>query len=296
MLNQLNQWEYKTSAGFTVRGFHTEVTGKPVIHFVHGNGYCGLVYEEMLRPLTEHYDIFISDIQGHGDSDIGGHFRGWNRNAELCAEVWQHYRQTLWSDVQSVAMGHSFGGVISTLMMVNNPSLFDQGVLLDPVFLNKTLMRFVVLSEPFGLLKFSSLARRAKSRRSEWDNKQQAFDYFHQRGMFKGWEDACLWSYINHALKETSNGLKLKCPPRRESAIFASFPKRLWSSLDRLATPTQLYYGERSYPFVLKSADVLHDTNKFVTSEAVPGRHCFMQEQPKQTADRILAFLSKSLD
>ncbi len=295
MLKDLNKWEYKLSSGFTVRGLHTDVTGKPVIHFVHGNGYCGLVYEEMLRPLTEHYDLFISDIQGHGDSDVGGHFRGWNRNATLCTEVWQHYQQKLWSNVPAVAMGHSFGAVISTLMMSNNPTLFQQGILLDPVFLNKSLMRLVVLSEPFGLLNFTTLARRAKSRRSEWKDKQEAFDYFHQRGMFKGWDDKCLWSYINHALKENSNGLHLKCPPRRESAIFASFPRRLWSSLDRLETPTHLYHGERSYPFVLKSAEVLNQSNSVVTAEALPGRHCFMQEQPTQTADRIIELLSKKL-
>ena len=114
MLNKLKQWEYALSNGFTVRGFYTEPTGRPVIHFVHGNGYCGLVYEQMLEPLAKHYDIFISDIQGHGDSDVGGHFRGWNRNAEFCAEVWQDFQKQFWPDVPAIAMGHSFGGVMST--------------------------------------------------------------------------------------------------------------------------------------------------------------------------------------
>lgn len=291
MLSKLKQWEYQLSAGFTVRGFHTEVTGKPVIHFLHGNGYCGLVYEAMLAPLTEHYDIFISDVQGHGDSDVGGHFRGWNKNAELCTEVWQHYQQTLWPNVPAIALGHSFGAVLSSLMISNHPKLFSRGILLDPVFLNKAMMRIAVLSEPLGLLNFTSLARRAKSRRSEWSDRQEAFDYFHQRGMFKGWEDTCLWSYIDHALKHTPNGLKLKCPPRRESAIFASFPKRLWSSLDRISTPTHIIYGDRSYPFVLKSAKVLEQSNRAVTAEAVPGRHCFMQESPQKTAENICALL-----
>lgn len=292
MLKHLKQWEYTLSAGYAVRGYHTEVTGKPVIHFVHGNGYCGLVYEEMLTPLLEHYDLFISDIQGHGESDVGGHYRGWNRNADFCAEAWQHYKQKLWPNVPAIAMGHSYGGVISAFMMVNNPAMFQQGLLLDPVFLNKSLMRLAVLSETFGLLKFTTLAKRAKSRRSEWKDHQEAFDYFHQRGMFKGWEDRCLWSYVNHALKEGPHGLSLKCPPKRESAIFASFPKRLWSTLDRLHTPTHILHGEKTYPFVLKSAEVLHESNSNVTSQALPGRHCFMQERPQETADTILKILA----
>ena len=295
MLKNLKQWEYTLSAGYTVRGYHTEVTGKPVIHFVHGNGYCGLVYEEMLRPLIEHYDLFISDIQGHGESDVGGHFRGWNKNAELCVEVWSHYQQKLWPNVPAIAMGHSFGAVLSSLMMTNHPTLFTRGLLLDPVFLNRALMRIAVLSEPLGLLNFTSLARRSKSRRSEWPDRQDAFNYFHQRGMFKGWEDACLWSYVNHALKETTTGIKLKCPPRRESAIFASFPKRLWSSLSRLKTPTHIIYGDRSYPFVLKSAQTLEQSNEMVTIESVTGRHCFMQEKPAQTARQIHQLLSSDV-
>jgi len=288
MLKHLKQWEYKLSADYTVRGYHTEVTGKPVIHFVHGNGYCGLVYEEMLRPLVDHYDVFISDIQGHGESDVGGRYRGWNRNAEFCTEAWQHYKEKLWPGVPAIAMGHSYGAVISAFMMANNPGMFQQGLLLDPVFLNKSLMRLVVLSETFGLLKFTTLAKRAKSRRSEWNDKQEAFDYFHQRGMFKGWEDRCLWSYINHALKETPHGLTLKCPPRRESAIFASFPKRLWSTLERLNTPTHILFGERTYPFVTKSAEVLHKSNPSVTAQVLPGRHCFMLERPEETAAIML--------
>lgn len=294
MLKKLKQWEYQLSAGFTVRGYHTEVTGKPVIHFLHGNGYCGLVYEAMLEPLSAHFDIFISDVQGHGNSDVGGHFRGWNKNAELCVEVWQHFQQALWPNVPTIAMGHSFGGVLSSLMMSNHPSLFTRGVLLDPVFFNKAMVRIAVLSEPLGLLNFTSLARRAKSRRSEWADRQAAFDYFHHRGMFKGWEDDCLWSYVNHALKETASGIKLKCPPRRESAIFASFPKRLWSSLERLTTPTHIIYGDRSYPFVLSSAKSLQQINSAITAEAVSGRHCFMQENPAQTAKQIHQLLSAS--
>lgn len=296
MLKKLKQWEYQLSAGFTVRGYHTEVTGKPVIHFLHGNGYCGLVYEAMLEPLSAHFDIFISDVQGHGNSDVGGHFRGWNKNAELSVEVWQHYQKKLWQDVPAIAMGHSFGAVLSSLMMSNHPTLFSRGLLLDPVFLNRTMMRIAVLSEPLGLLNFTSLARRAKSRRSEWTDRQDAFDYFHQRGMFKGWEDDCLWSYVNHALKETHCGIKLKCPPRRESAIFASFPKRLWSSLDRITTPTHIIYGDRSYPFVSESAESLQKSNSAVTAKTVEGRHCFMQEKPSQTAELILQLLSTDGD
>ncbi|NVJ12128.1 alpha/beta hydrolase, partial [Myxococcus sp. AM001] len=41
---QLLPWSHDCSAGFTLRGWHTPPSGKPVLHFLHGNGYCRRVY------------------------------------------------------------------------------------------------------------------------------------------------------------------------------------------------------------------------------------------------------------
>ena len=68
----LRYWEKQSAAGHRVSGYHSEPSGRPVIHFIHGNGYNGLVYWPLLRRLHEHYDLFISDIQGHGESDVNG--------------------------------------------------------------------------------------------------------------------------------------------------------------------------------------------------------------------------------
>ena len=84
---QLIPWSHPTSAGFTVRGWHSVPSGRPLLHFLHGNGFCGRTYEPMLRHLAGHFDLWLSDVQGHGDSDHGGIFIGWNRNAELAVEA-----------------------------------------------------------------------------------------------------------------------------------------------------------------------------------------------------------------
>ena len=47
-----------------------------MLHFLHGNGLSSLTYAPMLRHLSEHFDLFLSDVQGHGDSDHGSRFRG----------------------------------------------------------------------------------------------------------------------------------------------------------------------------------------------------------------------------
>ena len=39
---KLDPWSHDTTAGFTLRGWHSPPSGRPVIHFMHGNGRLGL--------------------------------------------------------------------------------------------------------------------------------------------------------------------------------------------------------------------------------------------------------------
>ena len=45
-------WAHRASAGFTLRGWHSRPSGKPVLHFLHGNGFCTRTYEPMLGLLA----------------------------------------------------------------------------------------------------------------------------------------------------------------------------------------------------------------------------------------------------
>ncbi|MNL87000.1 Alpha/beta hydrolase family protein [compost metagenome] len=58
-----------------------------------------------------------------------------------------------------------------------------------------------------------------------------------------------------------------------------------------MRTPTLLLHGHKSYAFVGKSARRLAASNPTVQEQQVEGGHCFMQEQPQDAAERVLAFL-----
>ncbi|MFE8073157.1 alpha/beta hydrolase [Marinobacteraceae bacterium S3BR75-40.1] len=285
--DRLIPWEHTTSARFTVRGYHTPPSGKPVIHFVHGNGFCCLTYEHLLARLSERYDLFLSDVQGHGHSDHGGRFQGWNKTAAHCAAAWAAHRH-LWPESAHFGVGHSFGGVVTALMMAKDPALFERAVLLDPVLFTPKMMGVMALSDVVGLWRFNSMASRARKRRSHWDTLDEAFSYCHGRGMFRGWQDESLWSYVEHGLKaDPKGGWRLKCRPSREAELFGSFPKRLWYALDRVRTPTHVIYGASSYPFVGESANRWVQQNPCVSRQEVKGGHCFMMENPKVAADLV---------
>lgn len=283
-------WSYPTSAGFTLRGWHTPPSGKPLLHFLHGNGYCGRVYSPLLNALCEDFDLWLCDVQGHGDSDHGGRFHGWNRSAELALEAFVAGSGDF-ADAPRFALGHSFGGVLTSLMLAQQPQLFRRAVLLDPVLFSPAMIGVMALSDVVGLSRRTSLASKALKRRSSWPDRAAAHAALHGRGMFRGWDEAAFDAYIQHALKDTAQGVELKCRPSREADIFSSFPKRLWPSLSKVTTPTQVLYGQHSYPFVARSVARWCAGNAHVSAQVVAGGHCFMQEFPEDSAARVRAFL-----
>jgi pimeloyl-ACP methyl ester carboxylesterase len=286
----LQPWSHDSSAGFTLRGWHSPPSGKPLLHFLHGNGYCGRVYTPLLQRLAEDFDLWLCDVQGHGDTDHGGRFHGWNRSAELALEAFAAGNGDF-AAVPRFALGHSFGGVLTSLMLAQQPQQFQRAVLLDPVLFTPAMIGVMALSDVVGLIRRNTLASKAHKRRSSWPDRASAHAALHGRGMFRGWTEEAFAAYVQHALKDSDKGVELKCRPSREADIFSSFPKRLWPSLAKVTTPTQVLYGQRSYPFVAKSVARWCAGNGHVSAHVVAGGHCFMQEQPEDTAVRVGDFL-----
>ena len=287
------RWTFEAEPGFVLRGWHTAPRGLPVIHFVHGNGYCGRVYEPFLIQLADRFDLFLSDVQGHGDSDLGPRFLGWAGNAEITGRIWAHFR-SLYPDVRRIGMGHSFGGVLTLFMSAAEPSLFDRLVLLDPVLFPPGMLRAMRFAESVGVYQRNQMAQRARKRGREWQDRGAAWEYFHQRGIFRGWDDRALAAYLDHALRTHPDGrLTLKCPPEREAEIFSSSPKGLWKAVSRISVPTDIFYGEGTYPFVPRGVTHARRRNPHIHGHCVPGHHCFMQEFPEATAETIKALLSE---
>jgi pimeloyl-ACP methyl ester carboxylesterase len=288
-------WSHITHYGFTLRGFHTPPSGKAVLHILHGNGYCSRMYQPFLAQLLPHFDLFLSDAQGHGDSDHGGTFIGWNQSAELAFDAWSAHK-FLFGDVPCYGVGHSFGGVLTALINSKTTSPFDAVVLLDPVLFTPGMLTMMHALDWLGLYKKNPMAKKALNRRQHWPDKESAYAYLHQRGMFKNWQDDALASYIDYALHHNNSGLELKCKAEREAEIFASYPKKLWWQLKQPCSPTLLVYGTKTYTFVSKSAEKWQKLNPSVQLQKVAGGHCFMQENPKESATLLKQFLPQYIN
>ena len=287
---QLIPWSHPTSAGFTLRGWHSNPSGKPVLHFLHGNGFCGRTYEPMLRRLAEHFDLWLSDAQGHGDSEHGGKFVGWNRSADLAVEAIKAQGQAF-QGVPWFAAGHSFGGVLTSLIVAEQPKLFQAAVLLDPVLFTPSMLLGASVAELTGVMRHTPLARQARGRRDHWASRDDARANLTGRGTYKGWADEAMDAFLTHALADAEDGVRLKCSPSREAEIFGSMPDRLWSLLARVRTPVHVLHAEHTFPFVSESVARWTNLNDHVSAEQVPGGHCFMQERPADAARLVAAQL-----
>ena len=289
----LEPWSYPCpNEGFTLRGWYTPPTGKPLIHFIHGNGFCGRTYEPMLAHLAEHFDLWLSDIQGHGDSDHGGPFVGWNRSAQLALAAYKALGAEQFKDVPQFAMGHSFGGVLSTLLLAGRDHPFQQAVLLDPVLFPTTMLMGMLAVSAVGQSRHTPLARAALRRRNHWPDQDAAFAALNGRGAYKGWTEEALRAFVTHATKPApQGGIELKCAPSREAEIFGSGPERLWSSVGRIRVPTLIIHGQDSFPFVGPSASRAALANTSIQTQLTEGGHCFMQEDPARAAALVRGYL-----
>lgn len=275
--------------GLTLRGWHTPERGLPLLHVLHGNGLCTRTYTPMLALLAREFDLWLCDLQGHGDSEAGTGFLGWNANAAMAARAFRaHHPQPA---VPVFGLGHSFGGVLTALMASADPGLFRRIVLLDPVIYTPAVVVVMAALQACRLQGLLPLVRATRRRRNRWRSRTEAFERLRGRGVFADWRDDALQAYVEHALRDDGDGVVLKCPPTIEAAIFGSRPRRLWPALARIATPGLLLHGDRSLPFVAPSARRLAALNPRIEVETVSGSHCFMLAAPEACAARAAAFL-----
>ncbi len=284
--------EQRLDGGVVLRGWCSEPRQRPVIAFLHGNGFCGAAYFPMLEALHEHFDIIMLDIPGHGRSDGINPYAGWNQTAEIMHEGLKKLSPRYGQPVFGV--GHSLGGVLTALSAHRHPHSYQALLLLDPVlFPRRMLLTMKVLAWLRMTAYVHPFVKPTLKRRYQWESRQAAFDYLHDRKIYRGWTDSALQSFIDHGLQENQQGgVSLCCSPALEAHYFSTLPDGLWRSLNSLTGTVLLLMGESSYPFSLQAARSAEKQNANIQLSMVPGEHCFMQVSPQQTADRIIRALA----
>ncbi|HQQ74367.1 MAG TPA: alpha/beta hydrolase [Pseudomonadales bacterium] len=284
----LHPWHFTASTGITLRGYESPVTGKPIVHFVHGTGFNGMVYWPMLQHLLPHVDLVITNVQGHGESDIGEKFLGWEANASMIHEVLLHKRQQWHADVPVIGMGHSFGAIVTLLAANKTPAVFDRLLLLDPIFLPPMLSVLSGFFRRTRLVEHTPMVKMTRKRRAHWPDRSAVRDSLYQRGVFRDWHDDAFNAYLDHALHERDDGMHLRTPPDLEADVFAGYATGMSRVIRRLQQPCHMIRGDRTFPYVKTGLDRACRSNKLFSQETMSGGHCFMLQHPQAVGEHLL--------
>ncbi len=257
------------------------------VHFLHGNGFAVRTYEGMLEKLIQDENLLLQDAAGHGLSPAGPEFVGWNGSAARFHESLTRLREQYHLG-SLIGMGHSFGGCMTLLMSAKDPSLFRYNILLDPALYPPRMIWILRGVRMSGMRHKLPLVRQTERRRDSWSSAEEAFNSLKGRGTFKGWEDQGLRDYVEYSTHDDDNGQRvLNCPTWLEAAVFGSAPRRLWSTLKKVTTPTYILWGTDTYDTFRESYQLINRINPNVHLVEVKGGHCFMQQFPEQTAKLV---------
>ncbi len=273
-------WE---SAGTPVlRGRHTN--GDETIHFLSGNGFCGGVYWPFLRGLLPDYGLFTHDIEGHGASTAPVKFSGINAVCKRVTTVIAEQKLK----TPLIGMGHSFGAALTLKLAAENPGLFRALVLLDPIIMTPWVWHGW---NSLGFVYTNPGTRMARKRRDRWPSRDEMLVRLRGRGIYAGWAEEALESFVEHASRDENGERVLCCPKELEAQIFERtvYP---WKYFPKLEVPTLILQGAGSYPFIAPAARLAQKQNPRVSVQTLAGGHCFMQESPPAATQAVRTFLT----
>ncbi|MDY0132571.1 MAG: alpha/beta hydrolase [Desulforegulaceae bacterium] len=213
---------------------------KTPLHFYHANGFPVSVYLPFMERLTNDFRVIGMGQRGQDSQTTGS--TSWQSSAtDLIDFIEKRVKLPI------VGVGHSIGAVATMFAAARRPDLFKKIILIDPVMLPYRYIAYMAFIRIIGQKNAFILAKRARGRRNHWESRQDAYDYFKGKALFKNFKEEFLRSYITYGLKESEKGgVELVCPPEAEARVFENYPLYSWFWPRKLKTKTLLLRAEFS--------------------------------------------------
>ena len=265
----------------------------PPLHLAPANSFPLDTYRSLMEPLLGRFRVValppeaLWPDRGPAPAEPGS----WETMGEDLAAAMVHY------DLRDVlAVGHSFGAVVSLVASARRPERFRGLVMLDPTMLLQAQLDQRIGPNGDGAARHL-FAARARDRRSEFDSEPAAFEYWRPRSLFRDWSDDALWQYVRSALKPArdGNGFTLVWSPAWEAHYYESLYEESWRELDRLdpGLPVLVIRGGTTEVFLPEAAERFRMARPSATVVDLPGLgHLFPLVAPEQTARIITDWAS----
>jgi pimeloyl-ACP methyl ester carboxylesterase len=265
----------------------------PLALLHHATGFCASVWAPVAERLSAHYRVIAMDARGHGNSSKPEgadcyHWELFGRDVLVVAETLaaEHPDGRV-----ALGIGHSIGGSSILMASAERPELFERCVLVDPVILAQNRGHAKSAPDSPG----NRLAEGARSRRQVWPSREAAREKWVTKELFADWDPEALDLYLAEGFADRPDGqVELKCSGEIEAAIFeAGGSFDLWSSADRVRTPTLIEWAVRSvFPRATYEQIAARMTDAQVCD--IDAGHLAPMQHPDRVVAPILEFASRN--
>lgn len=246
--------------------------------FAHANGFVARSYQYFFDQMPQHNIGYINAF-GHNTYPVTRHWKLLVQ--ELITAIEQRYANN-----PTVGVGHSLGGVLTLFAAIERPDLFSKIILLDPPLFSANKRTVIAILKKLNLLQYIPPASLAKKRRTNFNSKDEALQYFSSKSLFRNFHPQCLQHYIDYGLKpDGNNAYTLSFSNTIEQAVFeylpTTFPKKA------LQIPAHYFYS--THFKILSKKDVAATIKYFNFTHTYPidAGHLFPLEIPHKTAQLI---------
>lgn len=269
----------------------------PLVLMHHANGFCAGTLGLVAEALVPAYRVIGMDARGHGASTKpeGPEAYRWEAFARDALAVAEALAPAHGGRV-AVGLGHSFGGTALLGAAARRPALFGHLVLVDPVL--PAPPDAARLEDPEREARVARLVDGARRRRSVWESRAAARAHFAARSLFRAWRPEALDLYVEHGLRERSDGsVELACPGAVEAAVFAASDAIDVEALARraAAVPATVLWARRG-DFPRATFERVFAAMPRARLVDVDAGHLIPMERPERVAHEVASAVSTPLE
>ncbi|EZH75863.1 hypothetical protein ATO12_03475 [Aquimarina atlantica] len=264
--------------------YKSRKVNRNLIQFAHSNGFPGKCFNHLLNAI-ENADINYVELMGHNQFKLNGNLE--NLALEVIDSIEQKFEEPV------IGIGHSTGGVLLLIAASIKPQLFRKVIVIEPILYHPWKRKLIHLMKILGLANNIGPAKRTLKRKSFFETKQEAYEYFKGKQLFQQFNDQCFNDFIEYGLKESENGFELAFSKEIEAEIYSSTYTKLPRGIHKLNGT--LIYGNKSKMF--KKSDAKwwkSNLRNFDIIELNEG-HLFPLEKPLETAEIINRIIKHSI-
>lgn len=261
----------------------------PHLIFSHGNSFPSLTYKVALDSLQARgYDVRFLPMLGHNPrfpvTD------NWPHIEEELAEFVQAQVQALGEPVWLV--GHSLGGLVSTMVAARHPHWVRGVVQLDSPIVGGWKSAALGVAKTLPLMGRFSPGAVSHKRRTVWPNKTAVLEHFRHKRAFAKWDPQVLRDYVEYGTHDEDGQRVLSFDRAIETRFYNTVPDHMPQYLRRhpLKCPVTFIGGSDSVERHQVGMDMVLRITKGRTM-MLDGGHLFPMEKPLATAAAVEAAL-----